>query len=135
MWGLIIGSLYALVLWLKKEVPEKIFMRATNFLFYWYLVVTCIIVGIVILIFSLGGAVVTESEGIIGIIAGILVGSGLGIVIAALIVLLSLFSIIGAHLLRTSVKEVEGTFKWDRTRLVIGMALLLISLLISVGTN
>lgn len=136
MWGLIIGSLYALILWIKKEVPERIFMKATNFLFYWYLIVTAIIVSIIIVICSLGGAVLgAESDGLVAVLVGSLAGSGLGIVIAALVVLFSLFSIIGAHLLRTSVTEVEGAFKWDRARLVIGIVLFLISLLLSVGTG
>lgn len=137
MLGLIISSLYALILWIRKEVPDKIFMSSTKLLYYWYLIVTCISIGVVLLICVFGGVIVgAGANGLLGFLFGGIAGSGVGLLVGCVILLFSLFAIVGAHFLRTAVTETEdGKFQWDRARLVFGIILVFISLLLSFGGN
>jgi len=134
MWGIIISAFYALILWIKSEIPDRIFMRSTKLLFYWYITITCIFIAIVLLICMFGGVIAgAGANGMFGFLLGGLAGSGIGVLIGALIVLFSLFEIVGAHLLRTTVTEEDGKFQWSRARLVFGIILIIISLLLTCG--
>lgn len=136
MVGLVLAGIYALYLWLKGRIPELIFKRAANFLFWWYVAVTCLQAILVFFLLAGAGAVAgTGTVSPLDLLIGVALGGAFGLFVAVVVIVFSSLAIVGAHLLRTSVRDTHGGFQWHKARLVVGIILLFIAVFVTVGGN
>ena len=137
MFGLIIAVLYAAYLYIISNlVPEVVYLKATNFLFWW-----CVVWAILWGMFAVFmGAILSLiigrlSAGLSDKLSGLngLLGLSAGGAISALFVFFILIGqalwVGGAYLLSTALMVQDGLYHWDYGRLVLGGLLVLIALL------
>ncbi len=135
MLGIIVAILYAGICFIGGTSLVVVYAGATNFLFYWYIVTSCIvglIVGIAILIVLLGGTVVgTESGGVLGGLLGFLVGGAISVLILIVTCISRGLLIGGAYLLHTAYVAGGSFSDFDHTKLIFGGIMLSIGLIMS----
>ena len=124
-----LACIYAFFLWLSRVEGPRIFQRAANFLFWWYIVI--LFLASVLLFFVLTGYfTLAFSSGTFlfsDLILGTFMGGVISIFISVLFGLFMLAEIIGAHLLRTSVEKRGDIWVWNNGRVIIGFLLIIIS--------
>lgn len=130
-----LACIYAFFLWLSKVEGPRIFQRAANFLFWWYIVALSL--ASVLLFFVLTGyftlAFSSGSFSFLNLALGTFVGGTISIFIFTLFGLLMLAEIIGAHLLRTSVEKRGDMWVWNNGRIIFGFLLIIISPMLTFG--
>lgn len=132
MIGLVLASIYASVLVLFEKEGPRIFQRAANFLFWWYLSIAWI-VGTLFFLIAFGGITLAMlGSSFPATLLGSIAGGILGAFLFAIILLLYLFEIIGAHLLRTSVEKKGDAWIWHNGRLISGFLLIVIALFFTI---
>jgi hypothetical protein len=129
MWGLIIAAVWFLVSYLTGTRPEAAFLGSADFLFWWYLVCSVILVVLVVLPI-LGVAAVSLPRflggGWFGAAAAGLTGGVLVLFLAVLALKLAL-PIIGAWLLAHSGGAEMSFAAFDKVRLIVGAILVVLS--------
>lgn len=135
MVGIIVAGVVALCLWLADNSREEIFRKSSTVLFWWYIWTTALVVVLVfafsLLAGGLSGAGISGSAA--GLVIGGMAGGVFGLVLALIVVFFSLFSIVGAHLLRTAIiKDSEGNYQWGRKRAVVGSVLVAIPVVLDI---
>ncbi|GEM_PF-6614854 len=131
MTGIVLAVIYGCLLWLVGAAWERIFQKVTTFLYRWYIATTFLGALLAFLAVTGMASVIGNSisEGA-GLWIGSLIGGGIGFLFVAIWFAFSLISIVGALLLRTSLREPQsGVFVWDKRRLTVGCVLIGISVL------
>ncbi|MDO8622055.1 MAG: hypothetical protein Q7R80_02395 [bacterium] len=132
MFGLILALLYATwVLVFGNAIPEVAYLKATGFLYGWYVVWTWILgvfVGLIALIMMLGGTAAGASKGggKIGAIIGTVLGGGLSGLIVFLFAVRRALYVGGAYLLAHALTR-ASPWHWNKAYLILGSLLLLVA--------
>lgn len=135
MFGLILVLLYVAYQYIVNSLAiEQVFLPATNFLFWWYLlwsiplgILVLLIAGVLTTVLGFGG------HGSIGGWLGGLLGVASGGVVSLFIIVVFLFRralyVGGAYLLNASLTPSGIGYEWDGTKLIFGGVLLFVALL------
>lgn len=132
--GIFIAVAYAFCVYLfgEPDTLAQTFAHATHFLFHWY-IITSIIIGVIVLLISVGiTGIATLFGACKGKLLGGLLGLGGGGVISMLMIGITVICrgmrIAAAYLLYHSITIMpSGDAKWDLTKLIIGIVLLIFS--------
>ncbi len=132
--GIFITIVYAFCVYLfgEPDTLAQTFAHSTNFLLWWY-IITSIIIGVIVLLISVGiTGIATLFGACKGKLLGGLLGLGGGGVISMLMIGITVISrgmrIASAYLLYHSITIMpNGDGKWDLTKLIIGIVLLIFS--------
>lgn len=121
---------------IADRVVELVFLSATNFLFWWYIVFTSIIAVVYGLIFLIsiicGTAFGAVCGGKLGAILGFLGGSALSTIGLAKLVVKRGLLIFGTHMLHNSVVIItDSSPEWNMSKVVFGAILLVIGLIMN----
>lgn len=109
---------------------EPVFLKATMFLYNWY-VITSIIMGIILLLVVLGViGVGSAAGGLSGFLATLIGGGAIGLLVAVLLVIKRGLFIFGAYLLHASLVLKDGIYVWNIGYVVVGALLLLIAIIL-----
>ncbi len=131
MLGLIIAVVVFLVGYATCGRPEPAFLDSANFLFWWYLVCSLILMGMTLLT-VLGAAALTLPRflggGWLGVAAAGLTGGALILFLALLALKLAL-PVIGAWFLSHAGTAMTSFANFDHVRLVVGAVLIAVSFL------
>lgn len=141
MLGIIIAAIIGLwKYFFTATVFEVIFVSLMNFLFWWYIVTSSILMAIVFLVMlgvtgtaMVGGAGMGNSAGgkIIGGLLGLAGGAGISVLMAAVSLIRCALLIGGAHLLSTAVALSGKVYVWDTKTLIFGSVAILLGLVLS----
>lgn len=123
MLGVLIAGVIAVLNFLHHQALEVIFLKSTHFLFHWY-IVTTIIMGVIMLLISLG---VLGASAIVGPV-GFIAGSAATIIGWIIFAFRRALFLIGAYLLSTAVTYGLIGPHWDTAKLAVGGLLLFIAL-------
>ncbi len=145
-----IGVIIALVMagwkyFISHQTANVIFLSTTNFLFWWFVITSAIIVAIYLVValltiagMTIGGAGVGAGAeksgvlgGIFGGIFGLLGGSALSAIALVLILIARGLLIFGVYLAYHSLIMTDGNLEWNVSKLILGIVLFLIGLIMN----
>lgn len=130
MIGLGLAALYVLFSLVTKGEPLTTYKKAANFLFYWY-----VSVSLMVMVLGSIATVVTGASfgvlfgGVLGGIFGVVVGSAAAFGLLLAVTLAYILEIIGAYLLRESLTINKSDHDWHPVKFGIGAACLMVGLL------
>jgi hypothetical protein len=124
MLGFLIAGVIAVINYFHHLTLDVIFLKSTHFLFHWY-IITTIIMGVIMLLVSLGVLGASAIAGPVGFIAG----SAATIIGWVIFAFRRALFLIGAYLLSTAVTYGSIGPHWDTAKLAVGGLLLLIALM------
>lgn len=126
MIGLSIASIYTLILIASRNSFEQAYLKASRFLFYWY-----IAFAVLYLLFWLG--IMSTGSLIMNFIFGPVIALlGLGVstlIVMVSVIALSFFQVLGAYFAKTAIAKNGEKFDWNMLRLIIGWLFILIGIL------
>lgn len=131
MFGFVLALLYAAwVVIFGDSAPEVAYLKATGFLYGWYVFWTWILgafVALIALAVMLGGAAAGASKGRgIGAVVGMVLGGGLSGLIVFLFAVRRALYVGGAYLLAHALTR-ASPWHWNQAYLILGSLLLLVA--------
>ncbi len=120
---------------ISHQAAEVVFLSATNFLFWWFIITTIILAVIYLILTVLIALGITvagaKSGGVIGGILGFLGGSVLNVILLIVFVVARGLLIFGVYLVHHSLTMTGGTPEWNVGKLILGIVLFLIGLIMN----
>lgn len=117
---------------ISHQTPEAVFLSATNFLFWWFVITSIILAGIYLVIalgITEGGAIGGASAGgLLGGILGFVGGGALSFIILFVFAIARGLLIFSTYLIHHSLIMADGNPEWNTGKLVLGIILFLIGL-------
>ncbi len=140
-----LGVFIALVITVWKyfvlhQAPEIIFLSITNFLLWWFIITSAIILVICLISFILMtlGITIGGRElqgGALGGIAGFLGGSALSLIALIIVAICRGLLISGTYLIHHSLIINNNVPEWNLEKLILGIVLLFIGLIASKSSS
>lgn len=134
MFGLILALLYVALASVTGTPPNEALASSFNFLWYWHLSITIIILSIIAIILCCGALISTKTN-TPEIVAGILILGPMAIVVMCIV---QASYLIGTYLLILSARGAEGilpTDQWNNTYLILGCVLYFLGIISSSRTS
>jgi len=120
---------------ISHQAAEAIFLSATHFLLWWFIITTIILAVIYLILTILIALGITvagaEKGGVIGGILGFLGGSALNFLILIVFAVARGLLIFGISLVHNSLIMTDGTPEWNVGKLILGIVLFIIGLIMN----
>ncbi len=135
MVGLIFALVY--VAWkfaFSSQTLEDSFLAASTFLYYWHWtwsIVLAVLVGLAILVITLGASAKGHEEGGIGgAIVGLLLGGGASVFLITMFAAQRALLLIGSYLMMTSGTYGMDFSQFDKVKIIFGSILMLVGIIL-----